>query len=120
MEPDWHNAVAMPAVQHFKGWNVPTRRCRYFADRDVYYKLVVWAELVRLMNTIHDGVKKLQSDEVPFPQLNELHRKFLLAKDRYETEKKAWPTNRSGVLEWGKVAQDAFSVAVSTHLGNCF
>ncbi|KAF2621337.1 hypothetical protein BU25DRAFT_483159, partial [Macroventuria anomochaeta] len=30
-----------------------------------------------------------------------------------------WPTNRSGVLECEKVAQDAFSFAVSTHLATC-
>ncbi|KAH6620550.1 hypothetical protein C7974DRAFT_315826 [Boeremia exigua] len=116
VEPDWHGAVVIPVVQLFKGWNVPARKCRYFADRDAFYKLVVWAELVRLMNTIRDRAKRLQGEVVAFPQLNELHRKFMLAKDRYETEKKTWQTNRSGVLECEKIAQDAFSMAVSTHL----
>ncbi|KAJ4983388.1 hypothetical protein SVAN01_11123 [Stagonosporopsis vannaccii] len=113
LEPDWHNAVVTPVVQLFKGWNVPTRNCRYFADRDAFYKLVVWAELVRLMNTIRGGVKTLHGDDAPFPQLSELQRKFMMAKERYEIEKKAWPMNQAGVLMCEKVAQDAFSMAVA-------
>lgn len=115
-EPDWHGAVVVPVVSLFKGWNVQKRKCKYFADRDAFYKLVVWAELVRLVNTIRDGVKQVLGEDTPFPQLNELHRKFMRAKDRYETEKKTWQTNRLGVLECEKVAQDAFSLAVSTHM----
>lgn len=117
LECDWHTAVVTPVVQLFKGWNVPTRKCRYFADRDAFYELVVWAELVRLMNTIRVGVKTLYGEDAPFPQLNELQRNFMMAKERYEKEKKTWPTNRSGVLMCEKVAQDAFSMAVGTHLG---
>jgi hypothetical protein len=55
-EPDWYNAVAVPVVQLFKGWTVPMRNCRYFVDCDAFYKLIVWAELVRLMNTVRDRV----------------------------------------------------------------
>ncbi|OSS43580.1 hypothetical protein B5807_11776 [Epicoccum nigrum] len=55
-EPDWHGQVIVPVVSLFKGWNVPKRQCKYFAGRDAFYKVVAWAELVRLMGTIREGV----------------------------------------------------------------
>lgn len=115
-EPDWLGAVVIPAVRLFRGWNVQKHGCKYFADHDAFYKLVVWAELVRLMNTIRDGVKQVLQD-VPFPELNGLHRSLMFAKHRYEAEKRTWSLNRSGTLQCEKVAQDAFSMAVSTHVG---
>lgn len=116
-EPDWHSAVVIPVVQLFKGWNLPARKCRYFANRDTFYKLVVWAELVRLMNTIRDAVKRVRGENAPFPPLSELHRMFMMTKDRYESEKRTWPTDRCGVLHCDKIAQDAFSMAIGTHIG---
>ncbi|KAF1354519.1 hypothetical protein EJ07DRAFT_168259 [Lizonia empirigonia] len=116
LEPDWHKLVVLHVVQLLKGWSLPTHKCRYFVDRDAFYMLVVWAELVRLMNTTRDALKKTQGQGARFPQLNELYRKFMLAKERYETEKLTWLTKWPGVLDCEKVAQDAFSMAVSAHL----
>lgn len=116
LEPDWHRFVVLPVVQLFKGWSLPTHKCRYFSDRDAFYMLIVWAELVRLMNTTRDYLKKTQGQGARFPQLNELYRNFLLAKERYETEKLTWLTKWPGVFDCEKVAQDAISMAVSAHL----
>ncbi|KAF9699116.1 hypothetical protein EKO04_003295 [Ascochyta lentis] len=113
-EPDWRIFVVLPVVQLFKGWNLPKRMCRYFADHDTFYELVVWAELVRLMNTTRKMMKQIHGKDTPFPQLKELHRSLMLAKDRYEIEKGTWSTNRFGILECEMVAQDAFSMAMST------
>lgn len=117
-EPEWENLVVRPVVQLFKGWNLRNQGCRYFANRDVFYNLVVWAELVRLMNTTRDVVKRAQSEDAAFPQLSGLHRKFMVAKERYEMEKRTGQMDCVGVSECEKVAQDAFSMAVSTYLGS--
>ncbi|KAJ8110472.1 hypothetical protein OPT61_g6694 [Boeremia exigua] len=73
LQPDWHNAVVIPVVQLFKGWSGPTQKCRYFVDRDAFYKLIVWAELVRVMNTTRDGERRIHGSSAPFPLLSELH-----------------------------------------------
>jgi hypothetical protein len=117
LEPDWHDAVVAPVIRLFKGWNVSRRKCKYFADSDCFYRLVVWAELVCLMNTIGDGMKRVQGEGTPFPSLSALHRRFMAAKIHYESEEKTWPTDRYGALKCDLVAQDAFTLAISTHAG---
>lgn len=113
-EPDWYGFVVSPVVQLFQGWNLSTRACRYFADHEVFYKMLVWAELVRLMNTTRNALRRTQGEDTPFPRLSGLHRNFLLSKDRYETEKQTWSMNQSGALDCEIIAQDAFSAAVCT------
>ncbi|KAF1829027.1 hypothetical protein BDW02DRAFT_510913 [Decorospora gaudefroyi] len=115
-EPDWFASVVRPVVKLFQGWNPATRHTQFFADREAFLKLVVWAELVRLMNTTRVTVKKTQGERAMFPQLAELHRKFMMASDRYHKEKKTWQTNRSGVLGCEKIALDAVKTAMDTHI----
>lgn len=112
--PDWHNQVIVPVVSLFKGWNVPRRQCKLFADRDAFYKVVAWAELVRLVETLKEGVEISYEGQAAFPRLGELHRKFLLAKSRYEKEKIYWGEGREGV-EWDKVVKVGVGLAVGMY-----
>lgn len=118
-EPNWYAEIIQPVISLFKGWNSPIQQSQYFADRDAFLKLIAWAELVRLMNVTHVASPKCPDQAAAFPPLAELHRKFLCAKGRYDKEKKTWKTNRCGVLQCEKVAQDAYNVAMSTHVETC-
>ena len=112
-EPDWHGQVIVPVVSLFKGWNAPKRSCRYFVDRDAFYKVVAWAELVRLMGTVREGVGALDGE---FPRLGELHRKFLLARERYEKEKATWGKGKEG-RQWDGVVDDVVGLAMGVYGG---
>lgn len=103
-EPDWHGQLIVPVVSLFKGWNVPRRQCKLFPDRDAFYKVVAWAELVRLIGTLKDGLLIAYGPKAPFPSRAEMHRKFLMAKERYENEKMMWGAGRDGG-EWDKVVK---------------
>ncbi|KAF1914023.1 hypothetical protein BDU57DRAFT_455376 [Ampelomyces quisqualis] len=116
IEPDWHGKVVGPAVKLFKGWNMPSQKSQYFADRDAFLKLVAWAELVRLMNLSRVVLKDAHGADKSSFLVAELHRKFLWTKERYEREKKTWRAGKNGVLECDKIAQDAYNIAISTHL----
>jgi hypothetical protein len=113
-EPDWHGQVIVPVVSLFKGWNVPKRQCKYFAGRDAFYKVLAWAELVRLMETIREGVGAFYGQGAAFPHLGNLHRKFLMAKERYEKEVKTLP---KGKYDCDRVAQHVVGLAVGMHVG---
>ncbi|CAO2657154.1 Nn.00g032800.m01.CDS01 [Neocucurbitaria sp. VM-36] len=115
-EPDWYGGVVRPVVKLFHSWNVPGRQNRYFADRKAFLKLVAWAELVRLTNTTRAVAVKTQGEDAVYPQLAELHRKFMWARDRYDKEKKTWKTKSSNVLHCEEVAQDAIKLAIGTYL----
>lgn len=95
------------------------RSCTYFTECDAFYQLIVWAELMRLMNTIQERLEGVQGGITPFPPLIELQRKFMAAKDRCEMWKKTSPRNKSQDLEYDKVAQNAFSMAVSARFEGC-
>jgi hypothetical protein len=112
--PDWHNQVIVPVVSLFKGWNVLRRQCKLFLDHDAFYKVVAWAELVRLVETLKEGVVIAYEGEAAFPSLAELHRKFLMAKERYEKEKIYWKEGREGV-EWDRVVKVGVGLAVGMY-----
>jgi hypothetical protein len=113
-EPDRFPGVVRPVVKLFQGWTL-TVHSRFFANREALLKLVVWIELVRLMNTSHVTLKKTQGDEALFPQLREVHRKFTWSINRYNLEKNTWQTNRSGVFGCDKIAVDVVKLAMDTH-----
>ncbi|KAF2132440.1 hypothetical protein P153DRAFT_416055 [Dothidotthia symphoricarpi CBS 119687] len=106
-EPDWFAMVVKPVVELFRGWNIPTRRSKYFADREAFLKVIVWAELVRLMNTTRAAVRHRHGEGEPFPQLTGLHRWFMRTKGRYEDEKKKWRKDRNGVLLCDMIQDEA-------------
>lgn len=113
VEPAWHTKVIAPAVKLFKGWNMPSQKSQYFADRDAFLKLVAWAELVRIMNLLRAILRDVA--DVPSYSLAELHRKFLWAKDCYERKERTWKLGHSGFLECENIAHDVYSIAMSTH-----
>lgn len=114
-EPDWYTGVIRPATKLLRGWNLPVRQCRYIADREAFIKLVAWAELVRLMNVTQALIKDKQGIDTSFPQLAQLHKKFMWAKQRYDKEKRTWQTNRVGTLECEKLVQNMVNLAMSTY-----
>ena len=113
-EPDWYAGVVAPVVRLFQGWNT-TSHSRYFADTAAFLKLVAWAELERLMNISHVEARRIPNENAMFPQLTELHRKFVWAIDRYEEEKVTWETDVSGIVGDEKIASNAIRVAMSSH-----
>ncbi|EFQ85265.1 hypothetical protein CFE70_009139 [Pyrenophora teres f. teres 0-1] len=115
VEPDWYTSVVRPVVQLFQGWNPSTRNC-FFPSSEVFLKLIAWAELVRLMNTTHVVTKLAQGQDALFPQLQQLHSKFALGRNRYELEKKTGRLDSAGAFDCDKIAFDAVRLAMETHV----
>jgi hypothetical protein len=115
VEPDWYDAVICPVIKLFRDWHRPSQHIRYFADHDVFLKLLNWAELIRSMNVVSNFQARVQNGNAPPPPYSGLHQKFMLTTKRFDEEKKSRKTSRSSVLKCEKVAQDAYRIARSTH-----
>ena len=114
-EPDWYASVVRPVVQLFQGWN-PATRNRYFPHSETFLKLIVWAELVRLMNTTRFMTKLTHGEHALFPQLQQLHYKFALGRNRYELEKKTQRADSAEAFDCEKIALDVVRLAMETHM----
>ncbi|KAF2255116.1 hypothetical protein BU26DRAFT_583759 [Trematosphaeria pertusa] len=112
-ELDWYSMVRA-ALERFREDGLPVRQCRYLSNHDAFLKFVLWAELVRLMNNIRIAVRRLDGPDSPFPSLRVLHKKFLMARDRFTQEGVKWPRGRQGVAYCERVAKDAYDIAMKT------
>lgn len=112
VEPDWFIGIVRPAIKLFQAWNAPDRENRYFPDQEAFFKLLAWAELVRLMQHGRKSIYATHGKDAMFPQLSDLHAKFSMARERYDTIKLSWRTDQSGTLACDLVIQDAINIAL--------
>ncbi|KAL5114491.1 hypothetical protein ACEQ8H_007634 [Pleosporales sp. CAS-2024a] len=117
-DADWYVEIIQPVMKLVKGWNLLSHQSRYFSDRDAFVELIAWAELVRLVNQ-----SRLANSWNPrhapasLSAVSDLNTgAFMGARDRYDAEKKTWSSNCGGALDCEKVAQDAYDLAVKSHV----
>lgn len=110
---DWYSIIRA-AFDQFKEDGMPVAHCRYIPDEPSFVKYILWMELVRLMNKAKATFTQDEESDALFPSLKDLHKKFLMAKDRYNKEKETWRKHGDSVLPCDLIAQDMYQACMAS------
>ncbi|KAF1949974.1 hypothetical protein CC80DRAFT_427894 [Byssothecium circinans] len=113
VEPYWYGIVS-EVLEKFRAQGLPMRIGMQFPNEDALLELLIWAELVRSMNSELVAIKKSRGSKAFFLNLKALHEIFQLAKKRFDAVVETSPKDPDGRVPCQRVADDAYTIAMKT------